>query len=753
MAGIGAFACRLRASTVIGGDNFRQVLRPSAAILAFLSIGMTASAEELGSSDEIIVSATKRDAPISSVPLSVSAFSEGMLQRMGATQFADYAAKTPGLMFTDAGPQQQKIFIRGVTSGSGAEESASVGVYLDEVPVTHSGAQADSDDTSPDLMLFDVQRVEVLRGPQGTLFGAGSMSGTIRVIANEPDANEYAAAFEGDVSGTHRGGFNYLARGMVNMPVVEDKLGLRVTGYYGRNEGFIDNVATGVDNINEERVSGMRAAAKLIATDALTATAKFYYQRVETDGRQESDSPGGYGQFQQYRQTPEPFNSDLFIYNLDVRYDLDWAQVLSSTSYLTRDVEKDADLTGFLGLALGISTIPSSLQNRTDLAQFAQEVRFTSSHGGSFQWLAGAFYLNQDKNFVQAAPAPGIDSLLGGLTGALGSVDNLFEGDNDFSREEIAAFGEASYALTDRLTATAGLRWSQVKLDSDQRAQGLFNGGPTVNIGASTDSAVTPKFNLSYQASENALLYLQAAKGFRVGGTNPQIPQGPCGADLANLGLSGAPDGFKPESIWNYEVGAKADLAGNKLSFTGTGFYIDWSDLVTDQQLQCGFSFQTNAGKARSVGAEFSVLGRPIEGLELGFTGAYIDAELRSDVPDMNWFKGDRTPNSPKFNFSASADYTVQIADKVDSFVRLDFQHVGASYTAFNSMDPTYALLPSYDLLNARIGLILPSVEISLYAKNLLDEVTTLQAQNTAFGVFEVRNRPRTIGLSVRANY
>jgi outer membrane receptor protein involved in Fe transport len=703
--------------------------------------------------EEIVVTATKRDRLLSDVPLTVSAFSGAMLQRMGATHFADYAPRVPGLMFTDAGPQQQKIFIRGVTSGSGAEESASVGIYMDEVPVTHSGAQADSDDSSPDLMLFDVARVEVLRGPQGTLFGAGSMSGTIRVIANEPDPSAYAATLEGGTSTTRRGGMNYDGRGMVNIPLSQDRLALRMSGYLGRNEGFIDNAATDSRDVNDERTSGLRVAASLLATETLTLNAKSFYQRVETDGRQESDSPAGFGRFEQNRQTPEPFTSELLVNNFEFRLELAGAELLSSTSRLRREVARDTDLTGFLEAALAITDIPASLQNRTDLDQFAQEVRLTSSHDGRLQWVAGAFYLDQDKTFTQDAPAAGIDPLLGGLTGALGSVDNLYEGDNLFDRKELAFFGEASYDLIDRIAATVGLRWSEVKLESDQRAQGLFNGGPTVNVGASTDSAVTPKLNLSYRASDNALVYLQVAKGFRVGGTNPQIPAGPCGADLEALGFSEAPAGFDPESIWNYEIGAKADLADRRVSLSGAAFYIDWKDLVTDQQLQCGFSFQANAGKARSKGVELSVLGRPWNGVELGFTGALVDAELRVDVPEMQWFSGDRTPNSPRVSFGTSAEYSVPVSDSASLFARIDHQHVGKSYTAFNSLDPSYTLLPAYDLVHLRTGVSFQSWELSLYARNLFDEVTTLQAQNSIFGVNEVRNRPRTIGLTVRASY
>ncbi len=665
--------------------------------------------------DEIVVTAQKRSELLQDVPIAITAIPMDRIEKMGAVSFTDYARTVPGLSFIDRGPGRSSITIRGITTGADQGKQALVGVYFDDMAVSAPSFQ-------PDLNLFDIEQIEILRGPQGTLYGAGSMGGALKLTSAKPDATALAAKVDATLSSTRYGGENYVLNAMVNAPIVDDKLALRIVGYYRDYSGYIDNVTLNRKNVNDEETYGGRVALRATPTENLTITAMAMFQDTKVGGTQEANLL--LGELVQNRSIVEERNDKFQQYNLTIDWDIGGAELTSSTTYFDRDFAEDRDVSAILGA-------PSIQANALPIKTFTQEFRLTSTGDGPLKWLVGAYYTHQKDRLLQLVSfAPPIDMLL---------LDNNIGN----KLEQIAFFGEATYDITPRFHATVGLRWFSVDQTYSRFATGPIVGGTDSGIGDASVTKINPKFGLSFDITDDALLFVQASQGFRVGGPNSTLPP--------DLDGTVTPSQYGPDTLWNYEIGLKTSWLNNRLVANASLFYIDWTDIQVVTFRQDGFSYIGNAGEASSKGAELELTAYPIEGLELRGAFSYTDAQLEKNVPGIGGAKGDRIPLVPRYTWSGSARYSFPVSDNLGGFAQFDIQHMGSSYNAFNRAAAD--LQRSYNIGSLRAGIEADQWQLTVFVDNLWDERADLFLDTLLGDVRANVNRPRTIGVNVRAQF
>ncbi len=719
---------------------------------------------------EIVVTATRRAESLQTVPLSISALSAETLQKNAATSFIDYATQIPNLAFGSTGQGvvgSRTISIRGIADAN------TTGFYVDETPLPES----------IDPRVVDVKRIEVLRGPQGTLYGARSMGGTVRIITEQPDPNEVNAKLHGQLSGTRHGSANYLVDGAGSVPLVEGKIALRVAGLYDYESGFmtrqiVDPVSgdtRSIDNIARNKTTGFSAALLIKPTDSFDLTPRVLHQHtsmnglpysdvVVTPGASEALKPKSLVQTRPF-DIPEPSSDDWTLYSVEGKLGTSIGSLVSSTSYFDRKGSNTEDFSLYAPSAFGIAPLPGAISIRTNYHQFAQELRFVSEFSSRFHLVAGGFYLKSRERLVfPPAIVPGFDAALGGPFG----TDLIIQSDKVTHSEEKALYAEARYDLTAHLHAAVGLRGFDTSVDARQTAMGIVLGGnasfPTTRI---KQNGVTPKFQLQYTFDRENQLFATAAKGFRPGGVNGLVPTAlGCAADLASLGVTATDVAlYKSDSLWSYEAGVKTSWFNRALTVNATGFYIKWNDIQQRIVLPtCGFSFRGNAGAAVSKGFELEVTARPTLGMTLNAGLGYSDADFTEGGSNSRFQKGDRVPQVPRWTFTAAADYERPVSATVDGFLHAEYSYVGSSTSVTNAIiDPATGRIvprfrPSYDLIDARLGMRFGRYEVALFGKNLADTRANLSdsqpiSAETVGLARVVVNRPRTIGLEGRIRY
>src|SRR5579872_4059761 len=702
-------------------------------LFSILGIRVAWGAGEAVTLEEVVVTATKRQENIQDVPIAMTALSTAKLERLGADTFADFARLVPGLSLNE-GPQNYAQFtIRGIgTSNTNGNTQSTVATYIDELPALDSFGSANT----PDLRLFDIERVEVLRGPQGTLFGSGSLGGAIRVITNKPDTMAFHSKAETTLSSTEGGADSYGLNAMVNVPLVPQSLAMRAVVYDRRDGGYVDNPARGATNVNSERAYGGRIALRYVATDALALTGSILYQHNDPN-----DGPfvfvSGGGTYQYGALVPTVIRPELSVGNLLAEYSLPWATLTSSTTYARNNVHTVSDFTPAAALILGpfgFNPPPSSSQSDSYGRYFVQELRLASRGEGPWSWTGGLFYYHKTRESHFLVTVPGG----GAVTAPLGfTSDVLFGATIPTPGEEMAAFGEVSYRMTDRLQATAGMRFFHDVSRYSETTFGFLNGGDTHSTRSTAESSHTPKFVLSYRIAPQSMAYVQMAEGYRVGQNNPAIPPDPI------TGVS-RPKSYRPDSLWNYEVGIKSSLFDGALVANAALYRINWRDIQIDQLTPDQFNYIANAGKAHSQGAELELNWQPLPGLLLATAASVSDARLDNNNPAVGGVRGDRLPGSAQFTLSDSAQYSFPLRGKATSYLRLNHVHVGAAYSALDhTMRIRYG---DYDILGARAGVQFPSWEIALFVNNVTNNDATVNA-TAGLSPSVVRLRPRTAGL------
>ena len=721
--------------------------------------------------DDIIVTATRREATLNSVPLSIQALTGKSLAEQGSYDFNSYSRSVTGLSALDRGPGQQLITIRGVSSDTSAtntdapESKETTAIYFDDTPVSYNGF-------NPDLQLIDIERIEVLKGPQGTLFGAGALAGVIRIIGKKPDLNVVAGHIEGDVSDYSGGGTNYAGNSTINLPIARGTAALRVTAYSRNEGGFIDNVGLDkpgggyqtVKDVNSGRTRGGRAQLR-IKPGPFDVTFKVVRQETRLNGTQNVDvdpSLGGtpnpdipvgvvLSDRQQFRRGAEPYRDGITILNADATLHLGAVDLFSSTSFLSRQQNADIDFSNFLPAVLGGPrlTNPGILANATRGKDFVQEVRLVSATLASpFQWVIGAFYDKGHKSFQQDLFSVGADAL---YEGGLGS-DNLLHTVAKFHDTQYAFFGEASYRLG-ALTATVGLRYFNYKSVYDIAGDGAFLGGPLVLNGRETkDHGFNPKFNLSYKITSDKLVYAQAARGFRLGGINDPLLSY-CSPDDAAAYSSD----FKSDSLWNYEAGAKLGWLGGRLQTNVAVYHVDWSNVPITRQLACGVSNTVTAGALKIDGLEFDANARitPVWRLSGGFS--YAHSRITAIDPTASALTGiivgERAAGIAPWNANLTSAIDLPVADRTHVYGNATIQYVGSIFNYAGTFDPRRVKQRAYSLVNLKLGVRHGRYDLSAYVNNLLNKRAVLFHDRILGETRNTLNRPRAIGLNLKADF
>lgn len=726
--------------------------------LAAQAASAQSAANGAGSGDqleEVLVTATKRTESIQDVPLSITALSAVQLESKGVEQFFDYGTSIPNLSF-GIGASDGTLSGRGIAL-RGIQGSNTTGFYIDDTPVLET----------LDPHIVDIARIEVLRGPQGTLYGAESMGGTVRLITEQPSFKGLDGQVHVLGSDTDHGSFNQLVEGVVNVPVVPDTLALRASAFYEFDDGYFDKglgpetapPTAILTHVGSMKYYGGQIALRFEPVSGLAVTPRIMYQRTDQDG-----SPFAYDTATNLMQREvfklNPGGTDKwYLASLTINYTAPFGSFVSSTGYFDRktfELEDDTDVTQFF---LGTpSPIASPITREQDLRRFAQEVRFSSTFQGPVQLLVGGFYSDSTRPRDYEWTAPGLPAVISPSDLLLTFIDSR-------EAKEYALFGDASYELLPGLKATAGVRWFRDTATFHQLTNGLFFGGvPTVyDAPQSSESGFTPKYLLEYKVLPDVLLYAGAAKGFREGGNNIALPPGPapagCDNDLANLGVTAASvSTFKSDNLWNYEAGFKSSFANRRFTLNGAAFSIDWDKIQQAVHLPlCGYGYTGNAGRARSTGFELEFNGRLLPELTLGLGIGYEDAHITEQGPGTPQQAGSPVYEVPDLTIASNLQYERPLTAGWAGFARVDYAHVGSSYSANNDVQsPRYR--PGYSLVDLRIGGRNERYEVTLFVKNLTNERANL-GDAILIGSEEpghprfVISTPRTAGIEARMRF
>lgn len=754
----------------------------------------------------IVVTATKRDQTIQDVPFSINAQTTEDIQKSGATTLEDLSRNVAGLTVQNLGPGQSQVSVRGVSAGQVVRDQPGVkeqvGVYLDESVISLSLF-------TPDFDLFDLARVETLRGPQGTLFGSGSVGGTIRYITNQPEFGITEGTLEANINMVEEDDIGGSLKGAVNLPLF-DNAAMRVVAYYQRYGGFIDAIGpAGGENVNGGDRVGGRLSFKFEPSPGFTITPRLIFQDVQTGGFNRQDvfnlyanpfttttPPVVFEERQQYLQLREGFEDETLLADLVVEVPVSSDIGLTSvTTFLNRDivVSRDASaLTGSVSVDLGYSdaavALRSNLRDTTKLESFVQELRLASTGISRFQWVIGGFYSETDRVYAQRLPTPGYaaatDAVFGAGTSAAVSngftnLDSPYNADLPYDIRQVAVFGEGSYEITDRLTFTAGARYYDFEEERRFLSGGLFANGDD-QTDATTSDGVSPRFIIAYEASDALTLNAQVSKGFRLGGVNDPLNATLCSPN--DLALFGSFQSYEDETLWNYEIGAKAFATG--FSFSGAVFYNDISNLQTTLDAgSCSSRIVFNVEDAYSRGIELEMGMSPAPGVDLSISGSYVDAQFETTLPGplaeaTGIRDGNRLASVPELQLSFAASYEWPISDNAAAYIATSFQHVGSRFTqpadqennprTFVSNLPYLGAsgtgatildleLPDYQLLNLSAGIDVDNgLSFIIYANNLLDENPLLSFDRERGGRARLGysvGQPRTIGLTVRKSF
>lgn len=728
----------------------------------------------VGKIEEITVTANRREESLSDVPLSIVAMDQAMLDAKGVKGIDDISRLTPGITFAPSFQGSTNISIRGVSSRFGAPTT---GIYLDDTPIQ---ARPTGSGTSTNFYpsVFDLERVEVLRGPQGTLFGAGSVGGTIRFITPKPGLDKYSGYSRAEVGFTEGGDPSYEIGSAIGGPIVEDRIGFRLSGYHRTDGGWIDQIPgggapePGHKNSNEANEHALRGAMTFRVTDDFQITPSIFYQKREFDDldmyfRQASDPDSG--RFVRRGPLQEPGDDQVQLYSLNMEYDLHGAVLVSSTSYMDRLQTIDSDYTGFYtNVFYGnydlLLPTNNRLQSKSRNVQrgFTQEIRLQSdSPGAALQWVVGAFYqdgaLHSRAKSVASPNGAQVYTAIFGVPPRSPVLPGEVIGaqDNGSEDSQYAAFGQIDYKVLPDVTLTLGARYAVTETTSTDAFDGPAT-NPAYTEVSQEDEPFTPRFGIKYEPSDSVMLYASAAQGFRLGGGNIP-PNGRvisrCTAEVA--ALSDRTRTYDSDSIWNYEIGAKGRI-GRMFSFDASAYQIDWKDIQNLVTLGCGWSFVANLGDARNQGFDATLTVQPLDGLSIEGTVSYNDAKFTRDgvIQGTTFVRKGDSLMVPPISYAAAVDYQFPVGN-VEGYIHLDYQHqdgyrVPVALTGF-SLDLLNPRREATDFASARVGARFSGLDLSLFVDNLTNSrniLSTMRDATYANFVRDTTYRPRTYGMT-----
>ncbi|MDZ4321215.1 MAG: TonB-dependent receptor [Phenylobacterium sp.] len=715
--------------------------------------------------DEVIVTATRREERLRDVPVSITALSQEELNERGIVNYDGLATATPGVVLNRASANFNNFTARGIaTNGYGANLQSTVAIYLDELPISSNG-----NSTILDPSLYDVERIEFLRGPQGTLFGSGSLAGALRILTHDPDPTRFAASGLVDLGTMSEGGLRQRYNAMVNIPLVEDQLALRIVGFSRHEEGWVDNVGTGIENSNSLVQYGGRAILMWEPTDRFSA--RLMYSREIANPHDSSLTNPTRGEFVRLTDRPDLFQSDMVNYNATFEYQFDGARLTSSSTQSDYTGLFYVDLAGTFGQAF-----PFALDADAWDKTFVQEVRLVSDPGGRFDWSLGGFYFRKrrDVDFNYRS-----DEAFLAARGITGLPDEYYlRSGTHFIAHEVAAFGQLTYRFTPDLWVTGGLRYGTTDAqgftepggyNSNYLTMALFGlSGPITTfpipeaVGVKAEeSGLSHRLSLSWRPTPSVTTYAAVSTGFR-----PPIVNARAGAvstlDPTDIII---PDGATSDNLTNYELGVKGRWFGGRLLADVAVYWIDWSDIqVQANRVSDSVQFATNIGGATSKGIELSVVAIPVDGLTLALTGGLNQAKVDDLTPAEAAISGavlDARLAGPEFQGSLRVNYEWQPVSGVTANASVAVSHVGSFPNSFPNTPgrplvplATYDDTDSYTFVNANFALAFDQFTVAAYVENLFDDRSVNYIHPEAFldGRYG-RLRPRTIGVRVGYEY
>ena len=714
---------------------------------------------------EIVVTSTRRNQRLQDVPLSVTAFSQEKLNKAGIVGYEGLAHNTPGIVMNKASQNFNNFTARGIaTNGYGAGLQSTVAIYLDELPISANG-----NSTILDPSLYDVERVEFLRGPQGTLFGSGSLAGAVRILMKKPDLNEFGYSVQGDLALTGSDSVRQRYNAMINAPLVEDKLGLRAVGFYRNEEGYLDNVGTGIHNSNTLVAWGGRVTLLWEPSDRMSL--KLLVSHENSEPKDSSLVWPELGREKRFSERPDLFTGKLTSYNATFEYQFDGARLTSSSTYSRFDQQFFVDLASTFNF-----TVPFRLDASAYDEIFVEEARLVSDSGGKFDWVVGGFYFfkRRDVDFIYRGSEEFLTAR--GITGLDGDAYQNFSNHSDI--HEMAGFGELTYHVSDNLWVTGGLRYGSTDVQTFTEEGGFNSNYLTLALfGLSGPVTITPiaaavgekakkgrfsyKASVSYKPMDNLTTYATVSTGFRSPVVNARGGL-PSVLDPNDIII---PDGTTSDTLTNYEIGLKGTWLDGKLTANLAAYFIDWKNIqVQANRVSDSVQFVTNIGAAQSKGIEFEIAAVPVEGLTINLNGSLNDAKV-TDLTDgeaaiSGAVQGSRL-SSPHFQGSASITYNFDVGTDMSGFVTGRVSHVSSFPGLFpnvpgnpDTVSPTFDFTDTFNTVGISAGVNNDTWSVIAYVENLFDDHSVTYVHPEAFIASRYGMlRPRTMGVRVNYEY
>lgn len=726
-------------------EMLAQAEPPAAPARSTSSASGPGAAAETESLYEVIVTATKRPERARDIAGSVSAMSGQQLEAIGAQSFQDYLTRTPGVVF-NAGPLgDSTAIIRGVGTSVGKDQGQGpTGYYINEIPLTEPGYAV----AIPDVDTFDVERVEVLRGPQGTLFGSSALGGAINYVSREASTDGFDAAVQTSAGSTHHsdGNTNYSGKGMINVPL-SDSFAIRGVAYYRHEAGYLDNIGTGRKATNEQTDKGGRFSAVWTPAEGSRISLFSLYDKNRTPdfGYRYPDL----GEFVRDTRVNEPVEYELQLHSLRLDQDLGFATLTALAGYSEKERHLTNDFTVFYGDGLPNPT-PYDDTGKSESRSF--ELRLASPKGERFDYLIGVMGTSTDKVFKDYITSVGSYAILAPTSDPADLRGDMFYwGVGKTDGEEKAVFGEANYRFADQWTLTFGGRYFDTEVNSQATYYGIFYPGSlSLPPGHQTEDGFAPKVSLAWRRDDDLMIYGLASKGYRFGNPNT----------IAPLEDFNTPAGWKTDSLWNYEVGVRVSAFDRRLQLDLTSFVIDWSDLQVRLYRPDNFTYGTNAGKARNIGQEFSGLWRVTDALDLSLNVTHLDAKLTqtvisyttvtdddgnvTEVPNVILQDGQQLPGASEWQISAMVVARLPYAS--DPTITLANRYLSDASQSLQTPD---LRVNGYAQTDLRVSAQFASVGVTAFVNNVTDKRgVTFGYGDFGLGVQDFIIRPRTIGVT-----
>jgi iron complex outermembrane recepter protein len=702
----------------------------------------------------VVVTANRRREPSREVPMQVNVLSAAELQKAGARTLTDYMAAEPGVdVKTYGGAGLGGISIRGVSTGD--QTSSTVGTYIDDVAVGSSTAFANGAANAIDMALLDLNHIEVLRGPQGTLYGAGAMGGVVKYVTNEPDTYELSGSVSLGGSLTRGGGASSTISGILNVPLKEDVAGLRVSAFTNHEGGYVDAAGPAArKNVDSGRTEGARlsllvepnARFKIRLTETvqdLTRNGSDYVDYDYNTGRPYDLSTGAAtASPRRFLEVPEPYLLKIAVTGADLEYDFGWARLnaITSVQQTRYDVRNDLS-TAYVPLIVGATGMPARsvlFHAVSEVKKQSQEFRLTSAAGGDIEWIGGLWWDHEVGTNDQTLGL----TLDGGEAGP-----DLIAAALPSQYHELAAYGDLTWNATKRLAVTGGLRVARNRQTFGENGGGLL-AAPIDESNSSAETSKTYMLTTKYALTPDSNVYVRAASGYRPGGPNFVILD-------PDSGLPSAPLTFKHDSLWSYEAGYKADLLEHRLNVEASVYDISWQDIQQTAAVN-GLTAYVNSGKAKIKGAELAATWKATRSLTVGGNLALIDAKLSQPAEGLGR-SGSRLPNTARVAGTVSARYGFELA-ACPSYISFTERYTGKRNAGFDGSNtiPDYKL-PSYAMTDFQAGIDIRKFALSLFVRNAFDRRAQLGASTTMVPlggpVWVSESRPREVGLTLSAGF